>query len=70
MQQQLRFINNSNQLNMFWAMIFPKHVELIGIINTPLLLHLVDFLCPIVSEIVLQGVSIAISVFLSSEQCI
>jgi hypothetical protein len=61
--QQKRFIDNSNQLNMFRAMILsifrstrqssapedgrnhrPNHVELIGIINKPLLLHLVGYL--------------------------
>jgi hypothetical protein len=77
--QQYRFINNSNQLNMFRAIIspilrstrlclqlvvyctdnaagrqhrrciipqnnFPKHVELTGIINKPILLHLVGCL--------------------------
>jgi hypothetical protein len=38
MQQQL-FIDNFNQLNMFRAIIRPKHVELIEIINKLLLLH-------------------------------
>ena len=55
--QQQRLINNSCQLNMFLAIILPicrstedgqnnclKHVELTGIINKPLLLHLVGCL--------------------------
>ena len=36
-------INNSSQLNMFWAIILPK-TRWTGIINKPLLLHLVHCL--------------------------
>ena len=42
--QKQRLINNSSQLKMFRQNNFPKHVQLTGIINKPLLLLLVGCL--------------------------